>query len=83
MVPADGVADAATGEEAQQQAQAVQLTPSLQSAFSPRFWPSQEGDDGGGGGRLVFLSQQAACESGVHNGTTSVHSLQWPQVSNV
>jgi hypothetical protein len=66
----------------------VQLTPSLQSAFSPRFQPAKEGDSGSSGGsggsgsQLVFLSQQAACESGVHNGTTSAHSLQWPAVSD-
>ena len=81
--PADGsAADAPAGSgaaaDAQQQAQAVQLTASLQSGFSPRFQPFEQE---GGSSRLVFLSQQSACESGVHNGTTSVHSLQWANVS--
>lgn len=83
--PADGADVDAPASNKAQQAQAVQLTPSLQSAFSPRFQPSQEGDSGssrGSGSQLVFLSQQAACESGVHNGTTSVHLLQWPAVSD-
>eukprot|EP00208_Stichococcus_sp_RCC1054_P004576 CAMPEP_0206148488 /NCGR_PEP_ID=MMETSP1473-20131121/36760_1 /ASSEMBLY_ACC=CAM_ASM_001109 /TAXON_ID=1461547 /ORGANISM="Stichococcus sp, Strain RCC1054" /LENGTH=792 /DNA_ID=CAMNT_0053545837 /DNA_START=314 /DNA_END=2692 /DNA_ORIENTATION=- len=53
--------------------EAVRLTKhsQLQSAFAPRFVP--------GGDQLVFLSQHAACVSGVHNGTTSVHSLPWRQ----
>lgn len=52
-------------------AQAVRLTQpgQLQSAFAPRFVA--------GGSRLLFLSQHAACVSGVHNGTTSMHSLPW------
>ncbi len=54
------------------QQEAVQLTGQLPSAFSPRFAP--------GGDSLVFLSQHAACDSGVHNGTTSVHSLAWNEV---
>ncbi len=54
------------------QQEAVQLTGQLPSAFSPRFAP--------GGDSLVFLSQHAACDSGVHNGTTSLHSLAWNEV---
>lgn len=72
---ADGDSDTAPVAAAQQQA--LKLTSDLQSAFSPRFQPDSSGRDG----RLVFLSQQAACESGVHNGTTSVHSLPWETVS--
>lgn len=59
------------GEAGQQLggAAAVCLTPQLGSAFSPRFSPD--------GATLVFLSQQAAVNSGVHNATSSLHSLPW------
>ena len=49
---------------------AVCLTRQLSSAFSPRFSPD--------GTTLVFLSQQNAVASGVHNATTTLHSLRWP-----
>ncbi len=53
---------------------AVRLTEEqLLSAFSPRFDPA--------GKTLAFLSQQAACASGVHNGTSSLHAFHWPHVS--
>lgn len=45
------------------------LTRSLGSAFSPRFSPD--------GSTLVFLSQQNAIASGVHNATATLHSLSW------
>ena len=52
------------------------LTGGLQSAFSPQFAPAAGEHDGGG--RLVFLSQDAACETGTHDGTVALHSLPWP-----
>ncbi len=52
------------------------LTSGLQSAFSPQFAPA--GGEHKGGGRLVFLSQDAACETGTHDGTVALHSLPWP-----
>ena len=55
----------------------VALTPATQSAFSPQFAPSAAG---GAPDTLVFLSQDAACESGVHSGTVSMHSLHWARV---
>lgn len=45
------------------------------SAFSPRFSPD--------GRTLVYLSQAAAVETGVHNGTTTMLSLQWQDVVRV
>ncbi|EFN55568.1 hypothetical protein CHLNCDRAFT_134052 [Chlorella variabilis] len=45
------------------------LTAPLASAFSPRFSPD--------GCTLVFLSQQNAVASGVHNATATLHSLSW------
>jgi hypothetical protein len=51
---------------------AVALTDPAGSAFMPLFSPD--------GFRLLFLSQQAAVESGVHNATSSLHSLPWPLV---
>lgn len=47
----------------------VSLASSLGSAFSPRFSPD--------GSTLVFLSQQNAVSSGVHNATCTLHSLRW------
>ena len=55
----------------------ITLTPSLQSAFSPQFAPSAAG---GAPDTMVFLSQDAACESGVHSGTAAMYSLPWSQV---
>jgi hypothetical protein len=54
----------------------VPLTPGLQSAYSPQFVPS---GDGAASCRIVFLSQDAACESGTHDGTVALHSLPWPE----
>ena len=54
----------------------VPLTGGLESAFSPQFAPvngQREGD-----GRLLFLSQDAACHTGTHDGTVALHSLPWP-----
>jgi acylaminoacyl-peptidase len=50
-------------------AAATCLTPSLGSAFSPRFSPD--------GASLVFLSQHNAVASGVHNATATLHRLAW------
>ena len=55
--------------EAPTAAAAVCITRQLSSAFSPRFSPD--------GSTLVFLSQQNAVASGVHNATTTLHSLRW------
>jgi acylaminoacyl-peptidase len=50
---------------------AARLTPpALQSAYSPRFSPD--------GAALVFLSQQAAVDSGAHSATCALHALDWP-----
>ena len=55
--------------EAPTAAAAVCITRQLSSAFSPRFSPD--------GSTLVVLSQQKAVASGVHNATTTLHSLRW------
>ena len=55
-------------------ATSVTLTPGLQSAYSPQFAPGGPGAKG----RLLFLSQDAACETGTHDGTVALHSLPWP-----
>lgn len=46
------------------------LTSSVNSAFLPHFSPN--------GDSLIFLSAQTAVTSGVHNGTNSLHILEWP-----
>ncbi|GAQ80280.1 Dipeptidyl aminopeptidase [Klebsormidium nitens] len=51
-------------------ASAVELTPGISSAFSPRFSPD--------GCTLVFLSARAAVDSGAHNATNSLHTIPWP-----
>lgn len=75
---AAGEAGAANGAEAAAAApaptRAVCLTPSVLSAFSPRFGPPSAP---AGQQQLVFLSQAAAVASGVHAGTSSLHSLSW------
>ena len=70
-------AEEATTEpkESQETVTSLALTGDLRSAFSPHFAPE---DRQGGGGRLVFLSQDAACESGTHDGTVAMHTLPWP-----
>lgn len=57
------------GEAAAGRELSVPLAGSLASAFSPRFSPD--------GSTLVFLSQQNAIASGVHNATCTLHSLRW------
>ncbi|GAB4823018.1 hypothetical protein N2152v2_010064 [Parachlorella kessleri] len=55
---------------------AVCLTPTLGSAFSPRFGPpAQQAQQ-----MLAFLSQQAAVTTGVHSATCSLHTLSWQAV---
>ncbi|KAG0579472.1 hypothetical protein M758_4G100500 [Ceratodon purpureus] len=49
---------------------AVKLTEGITSALFPRFSPN--------GQLLVFLSCQAAVNSGVHTATNSLHSIKWP-----
>ena len=49
---------------------ATKLTEGIGSAFSPRFSPN--------GKMLVFLSAQAAVNSGAHNATNSLHRIDWP-----
>lgn len=49
---------------------ATKLTEGVSSAFSPRFSPN--------GKMLVFLSAQAAVNSGAHNATNSLHCINWP-----
>lgn len=49
---------------------ATKLTEGVSSAFSPRFSPN--------GKTLVFLSAQAAVNSGAHNATNSLHCIDWP-----
>lgn len=49
---------------------AIKLTDAVSSAFSPRFSAN--------GKTLVFLSAQAAVNSGAHNATNSLHSINWP-----
>lgn len=56
----------------------VCITPSLSSAFSPRFAPPPHAQHEQQ--QLVFLSQAAAVSSGVHSATSVLHSLSW-QVS--
>ena len=57
-------------EERDPAIQAYRVTPPhVTSAFSPRFSPD--------GDTLIFLSQQSAVDSGVHNGTPSLLSLSW------
>lgn len=48
---------------------AIKLTGGISSAFSPRFSPN--------GKLLVFLSAQAAVNSGAHNATNSLHCINW------
>jgi acylaminoacyl-peptidase len=59
-------------EEAAPPPPATRLASELLSAFAPVFSLD--------GGRLVFLSQDAAARSGVHSGTASLHTLAWPAV---
>lgn len=49
---------------------ATKLTEGVSSAFSPRFSPN--------GKLLVFLSAQAAVNTGAHNATNSLHCIDWP-----
>uniref|UniRef100_A0A0E0BAI8 acylaminoacyl-peptidase n=1 Tax=Oryza glumipatula TaxID=40148 RepID=A0A0E0BAI8_9ORYZ len=49
---------------------AINLTPSISSAFFPRF--SKDGK------LLVFLSANHAVDSGAHNATDSLHKINWP-----
>lgn len=49
---------------------ATNLTPSISSAFFPRF--SKDGN------LLVFLSAKRAVDSGAHNATDSLHKIKWP-----
>lgn len=49
---------------------AVKLTEGVTSALFPRFSPN--------GKLLVFLSCQAAVNSGLHTATNSLHSISWP-----
>ncbi|XP_059312322.1 acylamino-acid-releasing enzyme-like isoform X2 [Lycium ferocissimum] len=48
---------------------AVMLTESISSAYFPRFSPD--------GKFLVFLSSKSAVDSGAHNGTESLHRIDW------
>ena len=53
-----------------QEQQSVCLTPSLNSALSPRFTPDGES--------ILFLSHSAAATSGVHNATAALCTIPWP-----
>ncbi|KAK1310771.1 hypothetical protein QJS10_CPA08g00238 [Acorus calamus] len=55
-------------------AKAVNLTPSLSSAFFPRFSPD--------GKVLVFLSAKTAVDTGAHSATNSLHKMEWPSDGN-
>jgi acylaminoacyl-peptidase len=68
-----GDASKAAAQPAEPQAvpQAVKLSGGLLSALQPVFTPN--------GSTLVFLSQQAAVNSGVHNATSSLHTIDWQQ----
>ncbi len=53
-------------------APAVNLTPQLLSSATPLFSPD--------GSQLLFLSHEAAAESGTHSATVALLSLPWPAV---
>lgn len=65
---------AAQPSEPQAIPQAVKLSGGLLSALQPVFTPD--------GSTLVFLSQQAAVNSGVHHATSSLHAIDWQQWSS-
>lgn len=65
---------AAQPSEPQAIPQAVELSGGLLSALQPVFTPD--------GSTLVFLSQQAAVNSGVHSATSSLHAIDWQQWSS-
>ncbi|XP_028784170.1 acylamino-acid-releasing enzyme isoform X2 [Neltuma alba] len=50
--------------------QALNLTRTINSAFSPRFSPD--------GKFLVFLSAKSSVDSGAHSATNSLHRIDWP-----
>ncbi|KAL9161718.1 hypothetical protein ABFS82_07G039500 [Erythranthe guttata] len=54
---------------------AVNLTPSISSAFFPRFSPD--------GKFLVFLSAKSSVDSGAHSATDSLHKIEWPSNGKV
>ncbi|KAK7243155.1 hypothetical protein RIF29_37943 [Crotalaria pallida] len=51
-------------------AQALNLTQTINSAFFPRFSPD--------GKFLVFLSARSSVDSGAHSATNSLHRIDWP-----
>lgn len=59
-----------SGSESVSASVATNLTPSISSAFFPRF--SKDGK------LLVFLSSKRAVDSGAHNATDSLHRINWP-----
>ncbi|CAJ2673937.1 unnamed protein product [Trifolium pratense] len=52
-------------------AQALNLTQTISSAFLPRFSPD--------GKFLVFLSARSSVDSGAHSATNSLHRIDWPK----
>ena len=54
---------------------ATACRPGVSSASSPAFTPD--------GSTLVFLSHQAAVETGTHLATAALCSLPWPQVTGL
>ncbi|XP_004498001.1 acylamino-acid-releasing enzyme isoform X2 [Cicer arietinum] len=52
-------------------AQALNLTQIISSAFFPRFSPD--------GKFLVFLSARSSVDSGAHSATNSLHRIDWPK----
>ncbi|VAI53529.1 unnamed protein product [Triticum turgidum subsp. durum] len=58
------------GSESVPASVATNLTPSISSAFFPRF--SKDGE------LLVFLSSKRAVDTGAHNATDSLHRIDWP-----
>ncbi|XP_058724235.1 acylamino-acid-releasing enzyme-like [Vicia villosa] len=55
-------------------AQALNLTQTISSAFLPRFSPD--------GKFLVFLSARSSVDSGAHSATNSLHRIDWPKDVN-
>ncbi|PON40165.1 Peptidase [Parasponia andersonii] len=53
----------------------VKLTPSISSAFFPRFSPN--------GKFLIFLSARSSVDSGAHSATNSLHTTEWATDGNL
>ncbi|WJX10671.1 acylaminoacyl-peptidase [Trifolium repens] len=59
------------GNDSTEDAQALNLTQTISSAFLPRFSPD--------GKFLVFLSARSSVDSGAHSATNSLHRIDWPK----